>query len=191
MHVLFGGLLAMALAPAGDPRTIDPAANRPEIVAPGGSPSTVAPVTTRPPKTEGKPKVEPKVEPAVEPAIEPQAAPKPGRRPTAALADAGQPARCFAERGRCWRLGVTGIVAASVGVSAIGTGIGFMLAPQYAVPDEPTFNRSLRPAGVAMVAVGAVHAVAGVLLVVAGHASHGKPRPDTARAKLVPGGLRW
>ena len=83
---------------------------------------------------------------------------------------------------------------ASVGVAALGTGIGFMQAPQFPVPDEPIYNRSLRPPGVVMVALGATTVVTGVLMVVAGHASHGKTpgkKRQTARVRIVPGGLRW
>jgi hypothetical protein len=188
MHVFSGGLLALALAPSGDPRTIDPAANRPEIVAPGGSPTTATPPKTRSPKAEPEPPT-PRVEP--EPKTKPRRAtrrePAPGTDVTADAPREG----CFPERGRCWRLGLAGIVTASVGVAALGTGIGFMQAPQFPVPDEPTINRSLRPPGVAMVAVGAVAVVAGVTLVVAGHASYGRSKRQLARVRLVPGGLRW
>ena len=201
------GLLALWLAPSGDPRAIDPAANRPEIVAPGGSPAKAKPPKTRPPKAEPKPKVEPKpyippkiepepepeheptTEPKTEPKVEPKTEPKvePKTEPEAA----GPQKACFPERGRCWRLNVAGIAAASVGVAALGTGIGFMQAPQFPVPDEPIYNRSLRPPGVVMVAVGAITAVTGVLMIVAGHATHRRPRSETARVQLVPGGVRW
>jgi hypothetical protein len=243
MHVLFGGLVAMALAaPSGDPRTIDPAANRPEIVAPGGAPAKARPVKTRPPKVEPKvkppkvkppkvepkvkppkvepktePKVEPKTEPKTEPKVEPKVEPEPDAEPKVVPKTAPKPdpavadaplQRCFPERGRCWRLNVAGIVAASVGVGMLGTGIGFMQAPQFPVPDEPIFNRSLRPPGVVLVALGAVTTVTGVLMIVAGHAAHGKAKREglgrrrrpagpaaresrTARVQLVPGGLRW
>lgn len=231
MHVFFGGLLALALvAPSGDPRTIDPAANRPEIVAPGGSPTKAKPPKTRPPKAEPpkpkpkpkpyippkvepepkpepepepkvEPKTEPKVEPKPEPKVESDPEPKPEPEPKVAAkpkpapkadvtADAPQE-RCFPERGRCWRLNVAGIALASAGVAALGTGIGFMQAPELPVPDEPIYNFSLRSPGVVMVGVGAVTVVTGVMLVVAGHASHGKPKRQTARVQLVPGGLRW
>jgi hypothetical protein len=246
MHVFFGGLLALALvAPSGDPRTIDPAANRPEIVAPGGSPTKVKPPKTRPPKAEPKPKTtpkpyippkvepkpepepEPKLEPKTEPKVEPKPEPEPKVEPkpepepktepkvepkpepdpepkpepevaakpkpapkTDVTADAPQQ-RCLPERGRCWRLNVAGIVLASVGVAALGTGVGFMQAPEFPVPEEPIYNRSLRSPGVVMVGIGAVTVVTGVMLVVAGHASHGKPKRQTARVQLVPGGLRW
>jgi hypothetical protein len=234
MHVLFGGLLALALvAPSGDPRTIDPAANRPEIVAPGGSPTKVKPPKTRPPKVEPKPKttpkpyippkvepepkVEPKTEPKTEPKVEPEpktdpepkvepktepktdpepkvdpkVAAKPKPKPKTDVAADGPQQRCFPEHGRCWRLNIAGIAIASVGVAALGTGIGFMQAPEFPVPDEPIYNRSLRSPGVVMVGIGAVTVVTGVMLVVAGHASHGKPKRQTARVQLVPGGLRW
>jgi hypothetical protein len=235
MVFLFGGLVAMALAaPSGDPRTIDPAANRPEIVAPGGAPTKAKPVKTRPAKAEPKPakvepkpakvepkpakvepepvKVEPEPEPEPEPVkVEPEPEPEPepvkvAPKPKAAVADAPLQ-RCFPERGRCWRLNLAGIVAASVGVGMLGTGIGFMQAPQFPVPDEPIYNRSLRPPGVVLVALGAVTTVTGVLMIVAGHASHGRANKGvgrrgraagpatkegrTARVQLVPGGLRW
>lgn len=201
MHVSFGGLLALALvAPSGDPRTIDPAANRPEIVAPGGSPTTAKPPRTRPPKTQpAKPKPskpytpETKLEPEPKTGPEPKPGPEPTPGPapqTDVTADAPLQ-RCFPERGRCWRLNIAGIVIASAGTAALGTGIGFMQAPQFPVPDEPIYNRSLRPPGVVMVGIGAVTVVTGVMLVVAGHASHGKLKRQTARVQLVPGGLRW
>ena len=86
---------------------------------------------------------------------------------------------------------MAGIVTAGLGVAALGTGIGLMQAPEYADPDEPIYNRSLRPPGVVMVAVGAVTTVTGVLMIVAGHASHGKAKRQSARVQLIPGGLRW
>lgn len=217
MHVVFGLLLwaSGALAPSGDPRAIDPAANRPEIVAPGGSPTKTKPPKTRPPKVEPKPpkppkpKVEPKVEPKPEPKTEPKTEPDPTTEPKTEPDPTAEPEprpepkpkadvtadaplqRCFPEHGRCWRLNVAGIVTAGLGVAALGTGIGFMQAPQYADVEEPIYNRSLRPPGVVMVALGAVTTVTGILMIVAGHASHGKPKRQTARVRLVPGGLRW
>lgn len=207
MHVLHGGLLAMVLAPSGDPRTIDPAANRPEIVAPGGSAASVAPVKTRPPKgyastgPKAQPKVEVKLQPKVgptkpkpEPRAKPKGEPKSRRRPEAEVTDDGEAqARCMPAHALCWRLTMAGIAAASVGVTAIGSGIGLMFAPQYAVADEPTMNRSLRPPGVTLVSVGAVSIAMGVVSIVVGHAMHGRPKRATnmAKVQLVPGGLRW
>lgn len=151
MHVLLGCLvaMAMAMAPSGDPRAIDPAANRPEIVAPGGAPAEAKPPTTRPPKRTTPPKTsaagQPKTPPTttsseptrpVEPQTPPEVEPGRGKRGKAAAAtDADQPPQgCLPERGRCWQLNVGGIVAASVGVAMLGTGIGFMQAPQF--PDR-------------------------------------------------------
>jgi len=164
MHALLGCLVAFALAqPSGDPRTIDPAANRPEIVAPGGAPT----------------KVEPKV--VVAPNSEVDEIPT---------------GRCFPARGRCWRLNVVGIIGASVGVGMLGTGIGFTKAPNFPAatdPNEPIFDRSLRPPGVILAALGGVVAVTGAIMIIAGHASHKKPprENDTARVELFLGGIRW
>jgi hypothetical protein len=201
MHVLHGGLLAMVLAPSGDPRAIDPAANRPEILAPGGSAASVAPVKMRPPK--GSPSTGPKAPPKVELRPKPQPKPEPRtkpaprsrRRPPPTVTDDDGEAlpRCMHAHGLCWRLTMAGIVAASVGVTAIGSGIGLMFAPQYAVADEPTMNRSLRPPGLALVSVGAVSMALGVVSIVVGHAVHGRPKRATnmATVQLGPGGLRW
>jgi hypothetical protein len=192
MHVLLG-LVALCLAPSGDPRAIDPAANRPEIVAPGGSPTKTKPPKILPPKGQPTTKVEPKLEPKREPKLEPKLEPKTGPRtkPKTNVTADGSPQRCFPEHGLCWRLNVAGIVAGSVGVAALGTGVGFMQAPQFPVPDEPIYNRSLRPPGVVMIAIGAITTVTGVIMIVAGHASHGKPKRQMARVRIVAGGLRW
>lgn len=188
MYVLFG-LAALALAPSGDPRSIDPAANRPEIVAPGGSPTRVEPPPTRSPKgTPTKPEPAAEPEPAGEPRPEPTSTSSPWADDTADVS----PARCLPARGRCWKLSVAGIALASVGVAALGTGIGFMQAPQYPVPEEPIYNRSLRPPGVAMVTVGAVSLVTGAAMIVVGHVVHKRSgRQPMARVRLAPGGLQW
>lgn len=194
MPVLLGSLVAMTLAPSGDPRTIDPAANRPEIVAPSGSPTEVEPPKIRPPKGT-RPASVPKAGPTTEPGprLEVEPGPKPVPGTVGALEPELPPQGCMPERGRCWRLNVGGIVAASVGVGMLGTGIGLMQAPQLPVPDEPVHNYSLRPPGVMLVTLGAVSTVAGVLMIVAGRAVHARAQREgrTARLQLYPGGLRW
>ncbi|MCX4243268.1 hypothetical protein [Paraliomyxa miuraensis] len=193
MHVLLGCLVAMAIAPSGDPRAIDPAANRPQIIAPGGGAATGKSPPIRTPKAVPEP--EPKVASGQRPTVEPKTGPeqRPEVEPTPEPATKARSSRCLPQRGRCWQLNVGGIVAASVGAAMLGTGIGFTQAPQFPVADEPIYNYSLRPPGVVLLAVGTATAVTGVLMIVAGHAVHGRPKPgeDTARLRLVPGGLRW
>ena len=141
------------------------------------------------------PKAEPEPKPKPEPEPEPKTEPEPK---VAGPVDEGSTERCFPEHGRCWRLNVAGIATAGVGVGMLGTGIGFIKAPTWAAstgPNEPVFDRSLRPPGVVLVALGTVTVVTGVLMIVAGHATHGKPaagrKKETARVQVVPGGLRW
>jgi len=193
MHAFFGCLLAMSLAqPVNDPRAIDPAANRPEIVIPGGPTLVQTPKTTPP---EPRRTAEPATAAKTKPEPEPERTRERKRRAKATpdedeLADAS--GKCFPAHGRCRRLNVAGISIASVGAGMLGAGVGFMLAPEFPIPDEPVSNRSLRPPGVALLAVGAVTVVSGAMLILVGHVSHRRSRPaQTVRVQLTPGGLRW
>lgn len=213
MLALLGCLLSASMVqPSDDPRTIAPAANRPEIVAPGGNPAKAKVPKVRPPKGNRSPAVpppptDPKADPNADPKDDPKADPKADpdaetkpRRNRRRARTAEPPAdpetddpttKCFPAHAACWALSVAGISTASVGVGMIGSGVGFMLAPQYPVPDEPTTNRSLRRPGVALVTVGAIAVVAGTLSIVVGQIVHRRSLSRMARIQLTPGGLRW
>ncbi|MEX1366789.1 MAG: hypothetical protein AB1Z98_26925 [Nannocystaceae bacterium] len=217
MYALLGSLVALVLAPASaDPRSIDDAANRPEIVSPAGAPAKIRPVKVRRPKRDPKaaavpepepepevqprrkPRRKPRVEPETQPEVDaPRRKPKPRRvtRPPKPGVDEATDEECFPARGLCRRLNVAGIATASVAVGMVGTGVGFMLAPTFPANtglNEPVFDRSLRPPGVVLVALGSVTAVTGVLMIVAGHAVHARARRrPMAKMQVFAGGLRW
>ncbi|MEM9458793.1 MAG: hypothetical protein AAGF11_31740 [Myxococcota bacterium] len=205
MFALIGCLLSASMVqPSDDPRTIAPAANRPEIVAPGGSPAKAKTPKVRPPKgsrptTVPPPPTDLQADPQTEPQTDPDTKTKRprGRRRARTQDPPVDPetddstSKCFPAHATCWALGVAGIATASVGVGMIGSGVGFMLAPQYPVPDEPTTNRSLRRPGVALVTVGAIAVVAGTLSIVVGQIVHRRSQSRMARIQLTPGGLRW
>ncbi len=220
MYALLGLVAAVSLASsAGDPRTIDPAANRPEVVGPRGGVTAAKTPRTRAPKNGGGTKVPPPP---------PQTdRPKRGDRPsrTDPSSRTGRPSRtgrsrtdppdpdtprrrtrttpiggdpnadttlgCFAAKDRCWRLNVTGISVGVAGLGMIGAGVTFVRSRTFPIPDDPVTNRSLRPPGAVLLALGSVSVVAGVLMIVVGHTAHRRANSHMARVRLTPGGLRW
>lgn len=194
MHALASTVLALSLA-APDPRTIDPDANRPDIVTEGGATATAPVIPTVPPPAGAPPKAPPvvpnqppptatgnppsgsgsttSVPPTVSGPVEggQPKVPPPVVEPDVDV-DRTQP--CFAARGRCRRLNIAGFSTLGVGVVLLATGIAFTQIAPFPQEDEPVFDRSLTPPGKALVGVGIAAVLGGALLVGAGFAVHRK-----------------
>lgn len=219
MHVLASTVLALSLA-APDPRTIDPDANRPDIVTDGGAKAPVIP--TVPPPAGTTPTV-PNRPPPPPPASTPPVTTPPVTTPpvttppvtttpptTTPTGPSGQPTvtppppepeddvdrsqRCFAARGRCRRLAIAGIATGALGAVFIGTGIAFTQVGPMPIDGDPVFNRSLAPPGKAVLGVGVAALLAGALLIGSGVAIHRKfqsGEEKLARVRLDARGLHW
>jgi hypothetical protein len=81
----------------------------------------------------------------------------------------------------CRRMTVAGIVVGSLGLAALGTGIGLVVKPDEIVPERPTFVTSTRPAGLVTLTLGAGVTLTAVLMLIAAHKGY-KQRGDQARA---------
>jgi hypothetical protein len=90
----------------------------------------------------------------------------------------------------CRRMTVAGIVVGTVGLAALGTGIGLLVKPDEVIPESPTFVKSTRPPGVVTVTIGAGVTLTAVLMLVAAHRGY-KPRERQARVELLGNGLRF
>ncbi|MEM6991034.1 MAG: hypothetical protein AAF721_11065 [Myxococcota bacterium] len=194
MHALASTVLIFSLA-APDPRTIDPDANRPDIVTEGGATATAPVIPTVPPPADGSAATPPPVVPSGPPPPPgPATTPTPPTTPPAGTGttppEGGQPKvtptptepepdvdrtqKCFPARGRCRRLNIAGLSTLSVGVALLATGIAFTQVAPFPQEDEPVFNRSLAPPGKALVGVGVAAILAGGLLIGSGVAVHRK-----------------
>ncbi|MCH9688812.1 MAG: hypothetical protein K0V04_45690 [Deltaproteobacteria bacterium] len=214
MNLLFGLVVAVSLATStGDPRTIDPAANRPEIVEPKGGVTNAKTPGRRPHKkrttetTDTTPTKKPRTNrrrttPDPEETGNSRRANRRARRRPSPETGTDGPTDstgegCMAEKRRCWQLSVGGIAAASVGFGMLATGIGFTQAPTFPVPEEPISDRSLRPPGIVLATFGGVALVTGVVMIIAGRVSYKRNQKaqvdgfHLGRLRIVPGGVRW
>ena len=93
-------------------------------------------------------------------------------RPADPTPDRRRPRRpgwaCEAAAKECRAISIAGIVLTTLGVAAIGTGIGLTVRPNESIAGEPAFERSYAPAGAATIGAGAVVAIGGILMLVSG-----------------------
>lgn len=142
------------------------------------------------------------VEPEQAPEPEPEPKPEPPA-PNVEQTDAAPPP-ISVERDRlgcdgspsCQRMTVVGIVVGTLGLAALGTGVGLLVRKDQVVPDSPTFVHSTRPAGIVTVTLGAGVTLTAVLMLVASHRGYKqaravKPGRKQARVELMPNGLRF
>lgn len=145
--------------------------------------------------------VEPEPAPAPEPAVapEPEPAPEPPP-PTVEPGEPGEPEPIAAPIVRdklgcdgskpCRRMTVAGIVIGTLGVAAVGTGIGLLVQRDEVLPEAPTYVTSTRPAGLVVVTLGSGVTLTAVLMLVAAHKGY-KQRDARARVAPLPNGLRF
>jgi hypothetical protein len=155
-------LAAAALLASGaepHPRDITPEAAAPEIVGPTTTPEPApAPASTAPAPA-------PAAQPPAPTAVTPEPAPtSPPPGPVAT--------NCWERRSQCRSLSITGIVAGSLGLAAIGTGVGLMVRPDEPIPDRPAFQKSTRPVGVVSLGMGIGVVVTAALMIIAGRRAH-------------------
>lgn len=88
----------------------------------------------------------------------------------------------------CQRMTVVGIVVGTLGLAAVGTGVGLLVKEDEVIPESPTFITSTRPAGVVTVTLGAGVTLTAVLMLVASHRGY-KQRKAHAHIAPAPNGL--
>ena len=214
MHAIATLGLALSLV-APDPRTIDPDANRPDIVTDGETTPPVVPTTPpsptttktdpppvvpdRPPDPSGGGTSTPTTTPTNTPTTTPTTTPSGGQptvdRPTPEPEpNVDRTQKCFPARGRCRRLSIAGFTTLGVGTVLLATGIAFTQINPSVIADEPVYNRSFAPPGKALLSVGIVSLLAGGILVGAGFAVHRKfqsGEEKLAKVRLDARGLHW
>lgn len=175
-------------------------ASAPEAAAPV-EPSQPEPLPDVAPEPEPAPEATPSPEP--EPAPEPEPTPAPAPTPPAgdeqALAasttDTPAPARrdrlgCDGSRS-CRRMSIAGIVVGSLGLVAVGAGVGLLVRPDEVLPEQPINVNSTHPPGLVAVTIGTGVVLTAALMLGAAHKGY-KQRPnESARLQLGPTGLRF
>ena len=134
--------------------------------------------------------------PAPEPVeAEPAPAPEPMPEQPVSSSEAPPPAPrdrlgCAGSK-PCRRMSIAGIMVGTIGLTAVGAGIGLLLTPDKVLPEAPAFVMSTRPAGLVSLTVGAGVALTAVLMLVASHRGY-KQRDDQARRlEFTATGLRF
>lgn len=179
--------LVLGPAPVDASTTAAPA---PGEVAPESSDTPLPDVDDTPGEVE--PEVIPEQAPEAEPAPE-QQAPEPPP-PTVSEPPAAPPPTVERDRlgcdgsPSCQRMTIVGIVVGTLGLAAVGTGIGLLVNEDEVIPESPTFVTSTRPAGVVTVTIGAGVTLTSVLMLVASHRGY-KQRKAQARIAPAPNGL--
>ncbi|HLT40811.1 MAG TPA: hypothetical protein VK034_31255 [Enhygromyxa sp.] len=155
---------------------------------------TPLPDVDAPADGEVEPEVEPEPEPEVEPEPEPEPVPAPSLTdseqeealPTAVVSDK---LGCDGSK-PCRRMTVAGIVIGTLGLAAVGTGIGLLVKRDEVLPAAPTYVTSTRPAGLVALTIGAGVSLTAVLMLVAAHRGY-KQRGAQARVAPLINGLRF
>jgi hypothetical protein len=158
----------------------------------------LAPEPEPAPDAESEPPIEPAPEPAPEPEPSPTAEPIPPAGDEQALAastSSTPPARrdrlgCDGSRS-CRRMSAAGIVVGSLGLIAVGAGVGLLVRPDEVVPEQPIFVNSTHAPGLVAVTIGTGVVLTSALMLGAAHKGY-KQRPDeSARVRVGPTGLRF
>jgi hypothetical protein len=169
----------------------------PEIEAPV-DPAEPEPLPDIAPEPEPSPEPEPAIEPTPEPEPAPTAEAVPPAGDDGALAastESPPPARrdrlgCDGSRS-CRRMSVAGIVVGSLGLIAVGSGVGLLVRPDEVLPEQPIFVNSTHPPGLVAVTIGTGVVLTAALMLGAAHKGY-KQRPnESARVRVGPTGLRF
>jgi hypothetical protein len=162
-------------------------------------PSDPEPLPDIAPEPEAEPTPEPELTPEPEPTPEPSPEPVPPPGDDRALAESTTTAPSPVQRDRlgcdgsrsCRRMSIAGIVVGSLGLIAIGSGIGLLVRPDEVVAEQPIFVKTSHPPGLVAVTIGTGVVLTSALMLGAAHKGY-KQRPnETARVQLGPTGLRF
>jgi hypothetical protein len=182
------------------PPETKPTAPEAEAPTPAVEPSQPEPLPDLVPDPEPAPETEPSPVPEPTPAVEttppPEPIPPAGDEQVlaASTSDTPPPARdrlgCDGSRS-CRRMSIAGIVVGSLGLVAVGAGIGMLVRPDEVLPEQPIFVSSTHPPGLVAVTIGTGVVLTAALMLGAAHKGY-KQRPDeSARVRVGPTGLRF
>jgi hypothetical protein len=175
------------------------------------SPPADAPVELTEPPTQAEPEPLPDLEPAPEPVAgpipepipEPEPTPEPAPIPPAgddqALAASTATPPVPAKRDRlgcdgskaCRKMSSAGIVVGSLGLIAIGAGIGLLVNRDEVIPEYPIFVHTTHPPGLVAVTIGTGVVLTSALMLGAAHKGYKQLPNETSRVQLGPTGLRF
>jgi ABC-type cobalamin transport system permease subunit len=86
-------------------------------------------------------------------------------------------------------MSIAGIVVGSLGLIAVGAGIGLLVNPDEVVAEQPIFVNTTHPPGLVAVTIGSGVALTAALMLGAAH--KGYKTHSTARVRVGPTGLRF
>jgi hypothetical protein len=171
------------------------------------SPPADAPVEPTEPPAEAEPEPLPDLEPAPEPVAEPIPEPAPTPEPEPippagddeALAASTSTPPVPAKRDRlgcdgskaCRRMSSAGIVVGSLGLIAIGAGIGLLVNRDEVIPEYPIFVHTTHPPGLVAVTIGTGVVLTSALMLGAAHKGYKQQPNESSRVQLGPTGLRF
>ncbi len=176
MLSLLGAAPARAAEPPAAPVEPDPSTPARPDVAPDPAP---APAEAPPPISGASSQ-------ALQPGQADETIPEPLEPEPAAPA----PMRCRDSR-RCRGMTIAGIVTSTLGLAALGTGIGLLVAPDSPIPDEPAYVTSTRPAGLVSVTIGAGVTLTAALMLVAARQAYRRVEPRRSAWHIDGKGLHF
>ena len=88
-------------------------------------------------------------------------------------------------------MSIAGIVVGSLGLIAVGAGIGLLVRPDEVVPEQPIFVNTTHPPGLVAVTIGTGVVLTSALMLGAAHKGYKQQPNETARVQLGPTGLRF
>jgi hypothetical protein len=174
---------------------------------------SLAPPTDVPVESPAEPEPLPDIEPAPEPVAEPIPEPEPEPTPEAepepepippagddrALAESTSTPPVPAKRDRlgcdgsrsCRRMSGAGIAVGSLGLIAVGAGIGLLVNQDEVLPEYPIFVHTTHPPGLVAVTIGTGVVLTSALMLGAAHKGYKQLPNETSRVQLGPTGLRF
>lgn len=173
--------------------------------APEADPAEAEAAPVEAPAPEPLPDIAPDPEPLPAPETQPEPEPAPAAQPVppasddralaASTSDTPAPTRrdrlgCDGSRS-CRNMSIAGIVVGSLGLIAIGSGIGLLVRPDQVVPEQPIFVNSTHPPGLVAVTIGTGVVLTSALMLGAAHKGYKKRPNESARVQVGPTGLRF
>ncbi len=187
-------LLSLSLAPG--PEAAEPASpGEVQPDAPEAEPIEAEPLPDLAPAPEPAAEVEPEPEPEPEPEVAPTPEPPPSSDDEALAASVSTPPvrdrlGCSGSK-PCRKMSIAGIVVGSLGLVAVGVGVGLLVNPDEVVPNSPTLVKTTHPPGLVAVTIGTGVALTSALMLGAAHKGYKNREVKSARVQLGPTGLRF